>query len=189
MYVKLNLATKPLVSHRRFMLGSAALGIVGALLFLILGVRFYSLRQADAQLRGKTDKLQREMNDLMKQRKDLDAFFAQQENAGLEERGKFIKSVIEARSFNWTQMFMDLEHILPSGVRVISIEPKQASGRVEVKLTVGATSDDAKLKFLHALEESKQFTHTELIHEGPPQSNNQSTDQKIVQLTVSYSRT
>jgi Tfp pilus assembly protein PilN len=165
MYVKLNLATKPLVSHRRFMLGSAVLGVVGALLFLILGARFYGLRKADSQLRAKTDKLQREMNDLMKQRKDLDAFFAQQENAGLEERAKFIKSVIEARSFNWTQMFMDLEHTLPAGVRVVKIEPTLEKGSATVKIVLGATDETAKIRLLKAFEESKSFSHVELLSE------------------------
>jgi Tfp pilus assembly protein PilN len=184
MYVKLNLATKPLVSHRRFMLGSAALGIVGALLFLILGVRFYSLRQADAQLRGKTDKLQREMNDLMKQRKDLDAFFAQQENAGLEERGKFIKSVIEARSFNWTQMFMDLEHTLPAGVRVVKIEPKLEKGSAQVKIVLGAADQSAEIRLLKAFEESKSFSHVELLSEK--QSTQPGGDPVTIEFSAIY---
>jgi type IV pilus assembly protein PilN len=130
------------------------------------------------------------MAQLESKRKDLEIYFGQKEIASLHDRAAFLNSIIDARSFNWTQMFMDLERILPGGVRVISIEPKQAGGRVEVKLTVGATSDDAKLKFLHALEESKQFKGIELQHEGPPnQANNQSGDQKIIQLTTVYSRT
>jgi len=165
MYVKLNLATKPLVSHRRFMVGSAALGIVGTLLFLILGVRFYGLRHADSQLRTKTDALQKETTELMRQRKDLDSFFAQQETAGLEERAKFIKSVIEARSFNWTQMFMDLEHTLPAGVRVVKIEPTLDKGSAEVKIVLGATDESAKIRLLKAFEESKSFSHVVLLSE------------------------
>ncbi len=65
-------------------------------------------------------------------------------------------------------MFMDLERILPGGVRVISIEPKQVQGRVQVKLSVGTSSDEAKLKFLRALEDSKEFTDIELQNEHAP---------------------
>jgi type IV pilus assembly protein PilN len=189
MRVRLNLATKPLETHRRFLAGAGLTAFVAALVFVGLGWHVYSARKVDAELRARTDKMRQEMGNLESQRKELELYFGQKEIANLRDRAAFLNGIIDARSFNWTQMFMDLEHILPSGVRVISIEPKQASGHVEVKLTVGATSDDAKLKFLHALEESKQFTRIELIHEGPPQSNNQVTDQKIVQLTVSYSRT
>ena len=189
MRVRLNLATKPLETHRRFLAGAGLTAFVAALVFLGLGWHVYSVRKVDAELRARTDKMRQEMGKLESQRKELQLYFSQKEIASLHDRAAFLNGIIDARSFNWTQMFMDLEHILPSGVRVISIEPKQASGHVEVKLTVGATSDDAKLKFLHALEESKQFTRMELIHDGSPQSNNQTTDQKIVQLTVSYSRT
>jgi len=85
---------------------------------------------------------------------------------------------------NWTLMFMDLEHLLPDGVRVISIEPKQVPGHVEVKLSVGVTSDEAELKFERALEESKEFTEVQVqsVHMANP-SGNQSGDQKVVQLT------
>jgi hypothetical protein len=86
-------------------------------------------------------------------------------------------------------MFMDLERILPGGVRVISIEPKQVSGHVEVKLTVGAVNDEAKLKFLHALEESKQFTEMQVRNErAPGTGNNPGGDQKVIQLITLYSR-
>ena len=87
-------------------------------------------------------------------------------------------------------MFMDLERVLPGGVHVVSIEPRQTKGRVEVKLTVGATSDEAELKFLHALEESKEFTEVQVQgSQVPSQTGNQSGDQKVVQLTTVYSRT
>jgi Tfp pilus assembly protein PilN len=77
---------------------------------------------------------------------------------------------------------------LPGGVRVVSIEPVQKNGRIEVRLSVGATSDEAKLKFLRALEESSAFTRVELVSEHVP---NQTTngDRVIIDLTVIYSRT
>jgi type IV pilus assembly protein PilN len=124
------------------------------------------------------------------QRKDLERYFSQKDIANLHDRAAFINTILDARSFNWTLMFMDLERILPGGVRVISIEPKQMAGHVEVKLTVGAVSDEAELKFLHALEESKEFTEVQVQHvQSPNSSGNQSGDHKVVQLTTFYSRT
>jgi hypothetical protein len=72
-------------------------------------------------------------------------------------------------------------------VRVISIEPKQVQGHVEVKLTVGATSGEAELKFLRALGESREFTEVQVqnIHN---QTGNQNGDQEVIQLTTVYSR-
>lgn len=189
MRVRLNIATKPLETHRRFLAGAGLAFFVAALVFAGLGWHVYSVRKADAELRARTEKTRREMAQLESQRKELELYFAQKDIASLHDRAAFLNGVIDARSLNWTQMFMDLERILPGGVRVISIEPKQVSGHVEVKLTVGAASDEAKLKFLHALEESKQFTEMQVRNERTPGAgNNPGGDQKVIQLITFYSR-
>ena len=163
MDVRLNLATKPLVGHRSFLGGAVLLGLLGGLFFLFLGARFYSLRRADEDFRVRSEKIQQETSRLAVQKQELDRFFEQQENASLQDRANFIKSVIEARSFNWTQMFMDLEHMLPGGVHVLRIEPKLDKGAVAVRIVVGAADQESKIKLIKAFEESKSFSHVELL--------------------------
>jgi hypothetical protein len=80
-----------------------------------------------------------------------------------------------------------LEKVLPAGVRVVSIEPKQVKGRIEVKFVIGATSDEAKLKFLKALEDSKTFTHIELISTQYPTSGT-IADHIVLELNAEYLR-
>ena len=189
MKVRLNLATKPLETHRRFLAGAGFTAVVAGLLFLGLGWHVHSARKVDAELRARTGKMRQEMAKLEAQRKDLERYFSQKDIADLHDRAAFINTILDARSFNWTLMFMDLEHILPDGVRVISIEPKQVAGHVEVKLSVGVTNDEAELKFERALEESKEFTEFKVEGVHPAnQVGNQSGDQKVVQLTTVYSR-
>jgi type IV pilus assembly protein PilN len=188
MRVRLNLATKPLETHRKFVAGSTAVGVVAALIFLSLGWHVYLARKANAEMRAKADKILQQVGELERQRASLERFFALDENARLHDRAAFINSLIDARSFNWTLMFMDLEKVLPAGVRVISIEPKQEKGHIEVKLVIGATSDDAKLKLIRALEDSKTFTHVELITSQRPTSGT-SGDQIVVELKAEYLRT
>jgi Tfp pilus assembly protein PilN len=171
MNVGLNLATKPLVSHRRFLVGSALLGILGGLLFLYLGWHFYSLRQADAAFRAQEGKIQQEMARLQEQRNELQRFYAKEENHNLQDRAKFIGTVIEARSFNWTKMFMDLEHALPAGVHVIRIEPKLENGSATVKFVVAGATQESKVKLLRAFEDSRSFAHVQLTMEGVPKQN------------------
>ena len=138
-------------------------------------------------MRAKTAQILSQMDQMEQQSASLDRFFSLPENHNLSDRAAFINSLIDARSFNWTLMFMDLERILPAGVHVVSIIPSQDNGRVEVKFTVGATGDDAKLKFLKALEGSKTFTHIQLIDEHVP-SQRMGDDQVVVELTAEYSR-
>jgi hypothetical protein len=184
MYIRLNLATKPLLNQRRFLAGAALLGVLGGFLFLILGWRYYSLRKADAELRARTHQLQVEMSALNVQRQQLDQFFAQPENTRLIDRAIFIKSVIEARSINWTQMFMDLEHTLPPGVHIVRIEPKLEKGVVSVKFVVGAVNQEAEYKLLKAFEESKSFSQVELL--GEHVDTNQGADPLTVEFTAVY---
>ncbi len=189
MRVRLNLATKVLQTHRRFLVGASFAAFFAGSAFLGLGWYVYTARKADAEMRARTERTRLEMNKLESQRKDLERYFAQKDIAELHDRAAFINTILDARAFNWTLMFMDLERILPGGVRLISIEPKQVGGRVEVKLTVGTMNDEAELKFEHALEESKAFTEVRIQHVGSPNSaGNQVADQKVVQLTTVYSR-
>ncbi len=165
MYVRLNLATKPLISHRRFLAGSAVLVVLGLVLLSGLGWRFYVLRKAEENFRARSSKVQQELAAVSKQRDGLEKYFDQQQAAGFQERAKFVVGVLQSRSINWTQMFMDLEKTLPPGVHVLHIEPKLEKGVVSVHFVVGATSEDAKLKLLKAFENSASFSHVELLSE------------------------
>ena len=188
MIVRLNLATKPLQSHRKFLAGSTVVGIAAFFVFLGLGWHVYLARQANAEMRAKSAKILQQVEELEQKRAALEQFFGMEENAKLHDRAYFINSLIDARSFNWTRMFMDLESILPAGVRVVSIEPKQDKGRVEVKFTIGATNDDAKLKFLKALEDSKSFADIQVDAVKRATTAN-SADPILIELTAEYVRT
>jgi type IV pilus assembly protein PilN len=189
MKVRLNLATKALESHRRFLATSGVIGVVGGFFFLGLGWHVYSVRKSDEALRVKAAAIRQEMIGLEQQRGELERFFAQPENARLHDRSAFLNTLIDEQSLNWTQMFMDLEKILPAGVRVLSIEPAHEKGRVTVKLSIAASSDEAKLKFLHALESSPAFAHVQLTDDKTNTSGTAGTDRVEMQLTVVYLRT
>jgi hypothetical protein len=94
--------------------------------------------------------------------------------------------VIEARSFNWTKMFMDLEHTLPPGVHVLRIEPKLENGAASVKFLVAGSSEDAKVKLLKAFEDSSSFSHIELTSTGVPKSGSPTTDVFMVEFSAVY---
>jgi hypothetical protein len=162
MRVRLNLAITPLELHRRFLVYFGAVCAFSALLFLFLGWRIYHLRKAEFAFRAQSDKAASEIRLLNSERQELDAFFARPENAKLHDRAAFVNTIIDARSFNWTRMFMDLETVLPQGARVLTIEPKQLNGQVAVKMSIGVTDDQVKGKFLTAFEHSDVFSHLQL---------------------------
>ena len=186
MYVRLNLATKPLLSHRRFLIGSAALGAVAGMLFVVLAWHYFTARKSEAEFRGRAEKVQQEMASLERQKAELDSFFARPENHGIQERAKFSNSVIVARSFNWTKMFMDLEKTLPPGVHVLRIEPRLGQGSVEVKFLVGTSNQESKIQLLKAFEDSKSFSHVELVATLMPKTQDASPSGMTVEFSAIY---
>ncbi|HEY1424478.1 MAG TPA: hypothetical protein VGF20_13575 [Candidatus Acidoferrum sp.] len=164
MNVRLNLATKPLESHRRFLAGSGVLAVLAGIVFLALGWHVYSTLRAQDALRRKEQANNIKAAQLQSRRKELDEFFAKSEITKLKERAGFVNGIIDERSFDWTQMFMDLEKITPVGVHVISIQPQLEKGHMLVRLSVAATTDEAKLKFLRAMENSAAFTEVQLLN-------------------------
>ncbi len=190
MKVRLNLATNPLQTHRKFLALSGLIGALAGIVFLALAGHVYSVRKSNEALRVRADRVRQEMVGLMRQRDELENFFKEEQNARLNERSTFLNSLIDEQSLNWTQMFMDLEKILPTGVRLVSIEPGHDKGQVLVKLQVGAISDEAKLKFVRALEGSPAFKEVKEIGEKSvePQAGSGDLDRVQIQLTVVYVR-
>jgi type IV pilus assembly protein PilN len=190
MKVRLNVATNPLQTHRKFLAVSGLIGAVAGFVFLALGWHVYSVRKSNEASRARAESVRQEMVGLMRQREELENFFKEEQNAKLNERSTFLNSLIDEQSLNWTQMFMDLEKILPTGVRLVSIEPAHEKGKVQVRLHVGAISDEAKLKFLRALENSPAFKEVREIDErvSDPQQGSGDLDRLQIQLTAVYAR-
>jgi type IV pilus assembly protein PilN len=186
MRARLNLATKALQTQRRFLTAASVVAIVAGIVFLAFGWHVYSARKSEAEIRAKAEGVRQQSARLELERDALQRYFALPENAKVHDRAVFINGIIDARSFNWTQMFMDLERVLPAGVHLVSIEPKQVKGRIEVKLRVGASSQEAKIKFLRALEASREFTRIALDKDGPPTGSG--GDVSTLDLTAVYSR-
>lgn len=187
MILNVNLASEPLEMHRPFRVFSSVLGILAVAAFLVLGWHIHTVRKAEAAFRIESGRTSAEIEVLNAQREKLDRYFSEPENAKLSERASFINSIIEEQSFNWTSMFMDLEKILPLGVRVLSIEPRQVHGQASVKLSIGAASNEAKLDFLRALEQSNVFSHLNLLTVRSS-AGDAGGDQMVIELTVLYSR-
>jgi len=180
MRVRLNLATNPLETHRRFYLGASVVGLVAGALFIVLGVHFRQSRVEAAQV-------ERQIGDLQRERRELEQFFKRPENDKLHDRAMYVNTLIDDRSFDWTQMFMDLERLMPAGARIVSLDPKLAGDHVELKMVIAATSEEAKLKFLQTLETSKELSHVELRSDHAP-SSNESADKSVMEFLAWYSR-
>jgi len=69
---------------------------------------------------------------------------------------------------------------------VVSIEPKLSGDTVQLRFTVGALSDEGKLKFLKTLETSPEFSQIQLLSESSAGRGDQG-DRVVLQLQAQYS--
>ena len=186
MKVRLNLATSPLESNRRFALGAIVIGGLAFIALLVLSQRAYSVWSSDRAFRIRQDALQTQVAALQQQRQNLSAFFQNAETVKRRQRAAYLNSLIQQRAFPWIKIFMDLERILPEGSRVVSIEPELVGDNVQLKVLIGAVNDESKLKFLKALEGSAQFSHIQLLSETRPARPDE-TDRVMLILQAQYS--
>jgi type IV pilus assembly protein PilN len=186
MKVRLNLSTSPLESNRRFALAASVIGTIAIVALFVLSYRTYSVWQSDKVLRARQDTLEVQIARLEQQRQGLSEFFENPATVQRRQRAAYLNSLIQQRAFPWIKIFMDLERILPEGVRVVSIEPKLSADAVQLTFLVGAMSDESKLKFLKALESSPEFSHIELLSESRPARTDQ-LDRVVLSLQAQYS--
>jgi len=188
MKLRLNLATAPQANNRPFIAGAFVTGAIGLIALAILSHAAYTSWRNTRELRAHVSRLEADIQANRQRQQVLDAYFRSPHAQQILTRSAFLNSLIDERSFPWTKIFMDLETTLPPGVRVVSISPRLINGRAEVTLKVGALTDDAKLKFLEAVEKSRVFSGM-IVKDEQRSSQASSPDPILLNLTVWYSTT
>jgi Tfp pilus assembly protein PilN len=188
MKLRLNIATAPVDNKRPFLAGVGVLGTIGLLALVFLSHAAFRAWRANRDLRLEISNWESQIRAGRQKQTELDQYFHTQQAQQVLDRAAFLNSLIGERSFPWTKIFMDLEPTLPPGVRVVSISPKLENGRALVTLTIGASNDDAKIKFLESLEKSPAFSGIQVTEERH-QDQTPAADKIVMQLTAWYATT
>lgn len=186
MKIRLNVATQPLESHRRFIVGAAVAGALGLIVLVLLSVSVLHTWRRNSGQRALISGYENQLAQMRGQQQTLRTFFDSPKTKTVIDRAAFLNSLIDQRSFPWTKIFTDLETVLPAGVRVLSIAPKMEKGQVDVKLVVGALSDQSKLEFLDRLQKSPAFSNVR-VNAYSQKTTPDGQDEVDVQLEAIYS--
>jgi type IV pilus assembly protein PilN len=154
--------------------------------FLALSYGSYSAWRSDKTFRARQAGLELQIARLQQQRQALSDFFENTGTVQRRQRAAYLNSLIQQRAFPWIKIFMNLERILPAGVRVVSIEPKLVGDTVQLTFQVGAVNDQSKLKFLKTLEKAPEFSHIVLLNEAHSPKDGE-IDSVVLQLQAEYS--
>ena len=189
MKTRFNLATEPLENNRRFIAGSGLLGATALIALVLLSLHVAQVRRSNAAMRASIGNVETQIASLQRQQETLRQQFKAPQAVEAMKRSQFLNELIEQRAFPWTKMFADLGHILPPGVRVISISPQMdQSGKVKVTFTVGAVNEEQGNKFLQAISSSPLFS--DVVPEQETRGKNdqgQSSDEVLLNLEARYS--
>jgi type IV pilus assembly protein PilN len=88
-------------------------------------------------------------------------------NRGTRDRAEFLNDLFLRKAFSWTEVFEDLERVMPPRLHVVSIHPDKASdNQLKIKLVVAGESRDRALELVRKMEGSQRFRQTQIEQES-----------------------
>jgi len=132
--------------------------------------------------RQRIDKLRRQIEEVDRDRAQNQAIRDRAENRDAVEQSDFWNNIIEQRQFSWTQLFSDLEKIMPGRAFVVAIHPMVSEGkatspdnRLKLELIIDGEKHDNGLELIRHMESSPRFRFPEIQSEEIKQSPNKTT--------------
>jgi type IV pilus assembly protein PilN len=137
MRLDINLATQPYQDARLFwkrwgvVLAGLSLLTILLLYFTISG--WISARQDRAMIHQREEQFAARDQERMQAQALLNA----PQNRTIRDRSAFLNDVFERKALSWTQVFEELERVMPGQLHVVSIKPDMTQdNQLELKLVV-----------------------------------------------------
>jgi len=167
MKIGINLASRPYQDAGRFYRlwgGALALAVLFTALMIFLSIHHY---QNSEQQWTSAREAQARLAVLSKEAAEAQQILARPENRGTRDQSQFLNSAILRKSFSWTRLMEDMEKVMPSGLRVVSIAPiVDQRNRFTLKVSVEGETRDSAVQLLRNMEKSEHFRSPKLISEA-----------------------
>ena len=167
MRIGVNLASRPYQDEGQFY-GRWGTALLLAALFtalvIAISVRHYSNSQ---QSWASAREAQRKLAQLKTEQAQAEQILAEPQNRGTRDESQFLNAAILRKSFSWTRLMEDLEKVMPSGVKVVSIAPVvDQRNRFILKLELQGETRDGAIELLRNMEKSQHFRSSRLTEEA-----------------------
>ncbi len=158
MRLNVNLASQPYQDagrfYRRWILGLLALTLATAALVYLAASAWRTSYEGGRQLRQEKQTLAK----LQQYEQDDKAILNKSENRDVRVRSEFLNDLIRRKAFSWTQVFSDLERLMPPRLHVVSIKPElNENNQLTIKMIVAGDSRERALELVKRMEGSKTF--------------------------------
>ena len=186
MRFSINLSSEPYENLRPLRAAVALLTLLGVVLSFTVAWKARHNRGETRVLAEQSDRLDQDLVNLRREQRDLTQWLFRPEVQTIRDRSTFLNLLIVRKSLSWSQLFMDLEKVLPDKVQVAAIRPsRNDSAQAQLNLTVLSLSVAPLVEFLKNLESSPQFAKPVVNAQRYP--GEKSNDQTIaLDLSVLY---
>ena len=158
MHLNINLASQKFEDVRRFYVRwSIGIGLAAALLLLLIGLAAmnYSSSSKSSQ---RIEELRARIDSLQKQRAAAERVSNLPENHDVNLQKNYWNRQINRRQLSWTQLFNDLQKIMPSRAYVSSVHPEiTLDNRLKLTLMIKGDTHDNGLELVKKMEKSSRF--------------------------------
>jgi len=145
-------------------------GAVAAVTVILVGLTVSSLVSAYS-VGQQTGMLRKRIAELDRQKQAAQQVLDRPENRETRDRSRFLNELIARKAFSWTEVFADLEKIVPSRVQVMSIAPDiTEDNQIQVSMRIQADSREKSVELIRRLEASKTFRHPQVKSETSHQA-------------------
>jgi hypothetical protein len=122
-----------------------------------------------------------------RERSNAEAVLNKPENRTTRDRSRFLNELIERKAFSWTQVFQDLEKIMPARLHVVSIRPElDEQNQLQIKIAVAGESRDRALELVKHMEESPRFRQPRITAENQQTERGISGDNVEFNISAQY---
>jgi Tfp pilus assembly protein PilN len=155
--IRTNLSTRPFYNERvvRLWLLVAALLVAAVTLFNVSSVLYYSRLDTERETQISRDEAQ--ATDLRRQAAALRSGVNTAEIQAASVQAQLANSLIDRRTFSWTELFNRFEATLPADVRITSVRPGTEEDRIVLDINVLARGVDDVDEFMENLEATGAF--------------------------------
>jgi Tfp pilus assembly protein PilN len=158
MRLNINLASQKYEDVRRFYVRwstAIALAVVLTLVLIFLAWKNYSDSSATS---ASISQLEGEIASLQKQRAQAQEISNLPKNHDVTAQKNYWNRQIMRRALSWTQLFNDLQRIMPARAYVNSVRPEiTPDNRLKLKLEILGDKHDNALELLQRMEKSERF--------------------------------
>lgn len=166
MRLNINLASRKYENVRRFFLrwglALASLAALTVLLATLAGFSYVQSEQSGKEIKD----LQQKVAALETRRDQLMATDNSPENRDVTQQKKFWNEEIRKRNLSWTQLFNDLQRIMPSRAYLNSVQPELTrDNRLKLKIVIAAEKRDDARELQTRMEDSARFLGPKIVSE------------------------